>query len=149
ERRFKNRHGGTVAKPPHQALGTCWHDFPVLTEEAAVRCEEQDRTIEGAAVPFDDTDNQVDVVASRRPRKFVDCGARDVHAALPVPAKVLAALFRPRANHGTEVQAPRIGGDKCLRKKGELRAHAGRFVYERVNFLDSSLAIESDGSGLD
>src|SRR6266446_1623749 len=47
ERGFKYRHGGTVAKAPHQALGTSGHDLAVFAEQTAIRREEQYRTVEG------------------------------------------------------------------------------------------------------
>src|SRR5437899_8113576 len=46
ERRFKYRHGGTVAKTPHQAFGASWHDLAVFAEKTAIRREEQYRTVE-------------------------------------------------------------------------------------------------------
>src|SRR5260370_601829 len=149
ERCFKYRHGGTVAKAPHQTLGTSWHDLAVLAKKTAIRREEQYRTVEGATIPLDDSDDQVDFVASGRTAKLVNRGTGNIHAALPVSAKVLATFFRSPTNHRAKIQPSRIRGNKRFGKKHQLRTLAGSFLAQRTDFVQRALSVESDRSSLD
>lgn len=148
EGRFKYRHCGTVTKSPHQAFGTRRHYFSMFAEQAAVRCEEKDRTIESAAIPFDYADDKVNVVAARGPSEVVNRRPGNVHAAFPVSAKILAASIRARADYRAEVESTGICGNKGLGKKRELRSLASGFVGKGVNFFQCSFAIKGDRSGL-
>jgi len=81
-------------------------------------------------------------------RKFVDSGPGNIHATIPVPSKIFAALIGSRTDNGSKVAAPRIAGDKGFWKKHELRALAGRFARKKVDSFEGALAVEYDGGSL-
>ena len=80
----EDRHRGAIAKTPHQPLGSGWHDLAMIAQVETVGREEQYGTVEGATVPLDDTNDEVDAVASGRSAECVNCRTGNIHAALPI-----------------------------------------------------------------
>jgi hypothetical protein len=80
--------------------------------------------------------------------KFVDGRPGHIHAAIPIPPKIFAALVRSRTNDGAKVEAPRVAGNKSFWKKHELGALTGRFARESADFIESALTVEYDGGSL-
>src|SRR5260370_9486430 len=133
--RVEHRHRGAIAKTPHQPLGSGWHYLAMLAQVETVGCEEQCGTIEGASVPLDDANDEVDAVASGRSAECVNCRTGNIHAALPIPTKVFTALLGTRTDHRPEVESSWISRKESFGKEDQLRAFLRRLSRQTVHFL--------------
>jgi hypothetical protein len=88
----------------------------MFPEVVAVRREEEHRAVECPAIPLDDADDEVCLALTGNVREYIDRGARDVHARLPVPAVPLASFGRAIPDDGAERHAARIRADERFRE---------------------------------
>jgi len=89
----------------------------MLAQVETVGCEKQYGTVEGASVPLDDANDEVDAVASGGSAECVNCRTGNIYAALPKPTKVLTSLLGTRTDHRPEVESSRISRDERFGKE--------------------------------
>jgi hypothetical protein len=148
ERGIKNRQSRAVTIAPDQPLRSGGHYFTMLAQKFSVRRKEENTTVERATIALNHADHKVNGIGARSLAERLNRRPRNFYRAFKVALEIFTPFFSPPANDGAEVEAARIAGDKCLRKKHELRALAGGVMSEIKNFLQSSLAIKRNGRRL-
>ena len=120
----------------------------MLAQETSIRSKKQDRAVKRATLPLHDSNDEIDAIFQSDLAKKIDRRTGDIHAALPVTAKILGPFFRSRADDSTKIQASRVGGNERFRKQNQPSALAGGVTGEAANFLQRALAFERHGGCL-
>jgi hypothetical protein len=148
ERGIENRQGRAVTIAPDQALRGGGHYLAMLAQKFSVRSKEEHTTVERAALALNYADHQINGIGARGFAERIHRRPRNFYRTFKVALEIFTSFFTARADDGAKVETARIAGDKCLRKKHELRALAGGVMSEIKNFLQRALAIKRNGSGL-
>src|ERR1700722_8968758 len=121
----------------------------MLAEQRAVGTEEQSGAVKGAAVAFDDADDQEELVRTSDPSHCLAGWAGNSDGTVEVAAELLATFGGAAAQPGSEAQALGIAGDKRLGQHGQPRAAAGCLGDAITEPGQGLLDVEDDRCGLD
>ncbi len=88
----------------------------MLAQKSSIRSKKQHRAVKRATLPFHHSNYEIDAIFQSDLAKKIDRRTGDIHAALPVTAKILAPFFRSRADDSPKIQASRVGGNERFGK---------------------------------
>jgi hypothetical protein len=149
ERRVDDRHGGSVAEPPDQALHRGRHHLAVLAQQFALGTEEERGAVEGPARLFDHADHEVEAGLGGHLTEPLGRRTGHIYRTRPVAPKLLTSFGRSGAHDRPEIQPLRIASDERFGEHGESRTIRSGASRELGDLLQSGLHLEEDGSVLD
>ena len=119
-----------------------------LPEQGAVGAEHQRRAVQGAAVPLDHADDEVDGVVPGHRADGLGGRSGHVDGALEQAAELVTPLGGPHADADAEIVALGIPGDVRLGEDDEFGPLLGRIRREVGELLERPGGVEQDGGRL-
>src|SRR5258708_39928298 len=120
----------------------------MLPFQFAIGREEQSRTIESAALPFNYPDDKIDCMSGGDLAESRSLGTRYRDRRIPVAPEIIASLGGTRANARAKIDALGIASEKRFGKHDECCACALRLRAKGSEFLYRSRRIEDAGTRL-
>jgi len=118
----------------------------VQAQQVPVRVEEHDSAVEGATVPFDDTDDGMHAPGGLGDQIEVGPGYGD--RPVVIAAEPVTALIGPLPHHRSERMTLRVPADECLREYDQTSALPPGVGSEVAEFGDGGSGVEGDRSRL-
>src|SRR5712692_2363644 len=146
--RLKNGQRGPIAKAPDKTFRGGRHELAMLAQVAAIRREEQHRTVEGASVTFNHSHHEMHLALRGDLAQHVNGRPRNIHRTLPVPAIVLTTFWCAGTNNRAKAETTRVGRNKCFRENDQLRSPSRCVVRQSTYFFQCALAMKGNGGSL-
>src|SRR5690606_34302541 len=92
------------------------------------------RTIERAAIPFDDAHHEMNARIARDFTDTQDFGAGQINGGLEIATKILTSLRRAAAQPRTKIEPFRIAANEGFGKHDQIRVLAGGIAVRAASF---------------